>query len=74
MSTGRYLRLLVELLRDSWRLRRLVTSGVVVAAVASVAMTPLLALALRAAVDGIARGARDLLSGGVRGRPRVGLL
>jgi ABC-type multidrug transport system fused ATPase/permease subunit len=54
----RYLKLLVELVHLSWRRFPYVTAGIVAAAVLSVGLTPALALALRAAVDGIAGGDR----------------
>jgi ATP-binding cassette subfamily B protein len=52
----KYLKLLAELLRNSWRRYPLPTSGLVAAAIVSTAMTPVLALGLREAVNGITRG------------------
>ncbi|WP_211588624.1 ABC transporter ATP-binding protein [Allorhizocola rhizosphaerae] len=58
MTTRRYLTLLAELVRLSWRRYPYATAGVIAATVASTAMTPALALALREAIDGIAGGDR----------------
>ena len=51
-----YLRLLAEILRLSWRLYPGPTAGLVTVKVVSVAMTPVMALALRDAVNGIIGG------------------
>ncbi|MFI5908132.1 ATP-binding cassette domain-containing protein [Dactylosporangium sp. NPDC051541] len=56
----RYLRLLGQLLGTSWRHYPRATAGIVAALVGAVGSTPALALALRAAVDGLARGDRRL--------------
>ena len=50
--TRRYAKLLVELLRLSWRLHPLPTAGLLTLRVAAVLITPVMALALRATVDG----------------------
>ncbi|GAA4720182.1 ABC transporter ATP-binding protein [Phytohabitans rumicis] len=49
----RYAKLLAELLRLSWRLHPLPTAGLLALRLATVPTTPAMALALRAAVDGI---------------------
>ena len=51
----RYLLLLAELLRLSWRLHPAATAAVLALRLVSVAVTPAMALALRAAVDGLLR-------------------
>jgi ABC-type multidrug transport system fused ATPase/permease subunit len=58
VTTMSYLRLLAELVGLSGRLFPYATAGIIAAAVLSTALTPALALALRAAVDGIAGGDR----------------
>jgi len=58
MTTWRYLGLLAELVRLSWRRFPFAAAGIVAAAVVSTGLTPVLALALREAVDGIAGGDR----------------
>jgi ABC-type multidrug transport system fused ATPase/permease subunit len=63
----RYFKLLAELLRRSWRHYPYATIGVLAAAAVSTAMTPLLALALRMAVDGIAGGDRRAAIAGALG-------
>lgn len=52
----RYVSLLLELLRVSWRLHPVPTAGLVGLRVAWVAITPVLALALRSTVDAFVRG------------------
>jgi ABC-type multidrug transport system fused ATPase/permease subunit len=71
VTTWRYLTLLAEFVRESWRRYPAATAGVVSATVASTAMTPALALALREAVDGIAGGDRRAAFTGALGAALV---
>jgi len=54
----RYLKLLAEVMRLSWRHYPRATAGLLTVKAASAGTTPALALALRAAIDGIVRGDR----------------
>lgn len=55
----RYAKLLAEILAESWRLYPHATAGLLALRVVAVGMTAALALALRAAVDGIVSGDRN---------------
>jgi ABC-type multidrug transport system fused ATPase/permease subunit len=54
----RYAKLLAEILRVSWRHYPVATAGLLAVKVATAVMAPTMALALRAAIDGIIRGDR----------------
>jgi len=56
MSTGRYLKLLLELLGVCWKHYPLATGATLVVKVVWAGMTPVMALALRAAIDAISLG------------------
>jgi ABC-type multidrug transport system fused ATPase/permease subunit len=58
VSSRRYLHLLAEMLRRSWRHYPWATTGILAAVVVATGLTPALALALRSAVNGIAAGDR----------------
>ena len=56
MSTGRFLRLLLELLALSWKHYPLATGATLVVKVVWAGLTPVMALALRGAIDAISLG------------------
>jgi ABC-type multidrug transport system fused ATPase/permease subunit len=58
VTNRRYVRLLAELVRLSWRRYPYATAGIMAATVLATGLTPALALALRGAVDGIVTGDR----------------
>ncbi|NUR69413.1 MAG: ABC transporter ATP-binding protein [Hamadaea sp.] len=67
----RYLRLLAEVLRQSWRHHPGATAALLTVKAASAGTTPMLALALRAAIDEIIRGDRAAAVAGAAGAALV---